>query len=384
MIRYYYLIIIITIYSNLQAQPLKKILLEELTGTWCGLCPSGIETMDSLLKTYPNQIIGVGVHISDPMENETSKEIGNVYSGGGVNAFLLDRYLFNDLSYIQFDFKYSSIAPKIEERLQMNPPIGVSFKNVVFDEISNTLMLKLRIEFFEDVVNASKWQPNIWITEDSVASNQQGYQQTNFFNNFQESSFYGTGNPIPYLPHRNVLRLAANGAWGSNGFFSNNVTKGSVFTYNFMIPVNEQWQLNKLALVGMIQNLGDNEYEREIINAEKIQLVSALNNDVTNTFEELENVELENKINIYPNPISLNATTNIQINLKDNSSVQVYLYNMFGQYVCSILQKTNLAKGRHQLLLNKNVLNGLQLSKGLYVLALETERERYVCKMNIY
>ena len=45
----------------------RRIVMEEATGTWCGWCVRGIETIDRLTKQYPDNFIAIGLHNRDEM-----------------------------------------------------------------------------------------------------------------------------------------------------------------------------------------------------------------------------------------------------------------------------------------------------------------------------
>ena len=47
----------------------RKIVMEEATGTWCGWCVRGIETIERMSQEYPDNFIGIGLHSGDAMDN---------------------------------------------------------------------------------------------------------------------------------------------------------------------------------------------------------------------------------------------------------------------------------------------------------------------------
>lgn len=49
-------------------QPTKRVVVEELTGTWCGFCVRGIYYMEQMNENYPDNFIGIAVHGGDPMQ----------------------------------------------------------------------------------------------------------------------------------------------------------------------------------------------------------------------------------------------------------------------------------------------------------------------------
>lgn len=46
---------------------IRKMVVEEGTGTWCGNCPRGIVGLETMKANYPERFIGIAVHNGDPM-----------------------------------------------------------------------------------------------------------------------------------------------------------------------------------------------------------------------------------------------------------------------------------------------------------------------------
>ena len=45
----------------------RRIVVEEYTGMWCQYCPRGIALMKNLERNYPENFIGIAIHITDPL-----------------------------------------------------------------------------------------------------------------------------------------------------------------------------------------------------------------------------------------------------------------------------------------------------------------------------
>ena len=48
--------------------PHRRVVVEEYTGMWCQYCPRGIALMENLENTYPDDFIGIAIHVSDPLK----------------------------------------------------------------------------------------------------------------------------------------------------------------------------------------------------------------------------------------------------------------------------------------------------------------------------
>ena len=152
----------------------KKIVLEELTASWCGLCPSGTLTFDEILTKY-DHVIGVAHHVSDPMETINTNILANAYSGGGVNIFMLDRYLFEDANFVQFSFEAEPIMQRIEERLEQTALVSVGLENINFDATTRNLSLDVNANFYDNALFYNDLRINLWIIEDSISSTENAY-----------------------------------------------------------------------------------------------------------------------------------------------------------------------------------------------------------------
>ena len=42
----------------------RRVVMEEATGTWCGWCVRGLETISRLSKEYPKNFIAIGIEIN--------------------------------------------------------------------------------------------------------------------------------------------------------------------------------------------------------------------------------------------------------------------------------------------------------------------------------
>ena len=104
----------------------KNVLLEEITGTWCNNCPSGIYYIDSLHHTYDN-VIAIAVHTDwptqkDPMSYQEYAEKTKLTSAPSAN--IGRRYTAKNTSeWFQF----------VEEEMSQQPKANVSVATS-FDE----------------------------------------------------------------------------------------------------------------------------------------------------------------------------------------------------------------------------------------------------------
>ena len=85
----------------------RQVVMEEATGTWCGWCVRGIETIERLTKQYPDNFIAIALHNGDEMAN---------HEGYGDIARKFSSYpgcIINRVN--KMDPRYPKVWPLVEE-----------------------------------------------------------------------------------------------------------------------------------------------------------------------------------------------------------------------------------------------------------------------------
>lgn len=361
-------------------QSTRKVLVEDITGAWCGFCPDGTASLTALKQAYGDQIIAVGVHVNDSMENATSSVIGDEYTGNGVNAFMLDRFLFPNEDFVQLNSSYTSLHQHIAERLAMPPIVQVNFETILYNPETRELSVELNA-VFSSVPIETDLRFNLWITQDSIVGSGSGYNQANFFNNYAGHPYFGAGNTIYNFPHRHVLRVGLNGAWGSAiANNPNEIIAGHVYTKSYTITLPEQWDTNRLSLIGMVQSHNENLYARPILNANEHPLMQPLptpndtstNNNGTPVGIKETGLNLS-KADIFPNPIA-DQPLQISFNLKKSTQLTFSLYDAQGRKM-GILHKAQFPIGTHNLTINLAEKLPILPPNGQYWLTVESAEQ---------
>lgn len=344
--------------SGIWAQDNRKILVEDLTGSWCGFCPDGAASMAQLEANYPNAIC-VGVHISDPMQTTTSDAIGDAYSGGGVNVLMLDRQRFEGENFVQLTSAYPALAQRFEERLAMPVEVRVSLDRIALDSTTRQLTADIRAVFVEKPTNYNALRLNLWLTEDSVTRTQSSYNQVNFFNAYTGHPYFNAGNPIQGFVHRHVLRADAGGAWGVEGGLPpiENIEAGQSFVQTYTLELNPEWNVERMHLIGFVQAYNNDEQLRHILNAESIDLFSALqtpqttdtlNTDTSNVVLSLAPFEnIHPALVVYPNPALSGGQLKVAFYAPTNLPMQLLLFDIQGKHVALILSEQTYSRGWH-------------------------------------
>ena len=92
-------VIFITLVLSVYSQPVKRVLLEQHTGAWCGWCVDGTVKMDSILALHPDNVIGVKIHNGDSMFIPEQSILSAQVTGLGISSYpsgTIDRRIFNN------------------------------------------------------------------------------------------------------------------------------------------------------------------------------------------------------------------------------------------------------------------------------------------------
>ena len=387
------------LYTNSIAQTSRKIILEDITGAWCGLCPEGLATSAQISNNFLG-VIPVSIHIADPMEIPETAMLGDIYTGSGVNAFLLDRYLFPDLQFVPFTFEYLPLSEKIAERLATPALVAVALQNISYDTLSRTLHTTVKAHFTDTVYNYNNLRFNLWLLEDSVVSSASGYAQVNFFDAVPGYFYSGAGNPMYNFPHRHVLRAALGGAWGTENSLPqpSQIAINDSFTYTYTYTLPQSWNIDKVSLVGMVQNYDSLNYHlNEILNAENISLTDALAtpllpNDTTIVVTDTTIVDTTTIIidttatnigqlmppqltKVFPNPAS--DVLKISYHLPQTGKFSLAIYDLTGKQQYLLQQETQTA-GNYAFL-----WQNVTLPSGFYLVGLELNGRMTYSKLSI-
>jgi len=253
------LLFLVTI--SIFAQPVKRVLFEQHTGTWCGWCVDGTHKLEQILEAHPDLVIPVKLHngSSDRMALPVQLEIANGLTIPGYPAGCIDRAKFGNTYFpdrivSSTDYSLNAWLPLVEERLAEAPKIEISALST-YDEETNSMKITLTVTMLETVSGNLKF--NAYIIEDSVTGSGAGWDQANYLANrpgWEFSPYYNLPNPVTNYYHRHVVRDLLGGAWGVTGDFTNPATENTVFTHEFSKVLDASWNLDRIEVVAFVTN----------------------------------------------------------------------------------------------------------------------------------
>ncbi len=259
---YSFLIItIITAYTGqIDAQSVKRVLLEQHTGAWCGWCVDGSYIMDKLLEQYPDQVIGCKIHNGDSMVIAENAELEQGMSITFFPSGTIDRkqfggaYCLNRGNWVTDCQQSMAESPKVDVNL-------VYSINETTRELNATLTATMLETLNEDL------RFNCFITEDSVSGTGTGWDQHNYLSGdstYIDNPYFNLPPIIVGYKHMKVVRKMLGGTWGEQGSFTNPAQAGQTFVQNFSYILDPNWKIKDIKLIGLVQVYSTSD--KEILN----------------------------------------------------------------------------------------------------------------------
>lgn len=184
--------------ETLPASFTQKMLIEEFTGTWCGYCPSGAQSVHDAEVKYPNQVIGVAIHYRDKMETRMFAHLETIF--GNISSF--PGATFNRQTFGGTRVSHPGYSNNRAKTVLANttPNLGIALETNI--NSSN----EVEVLSYVGVKAKGNYALTLYLIEDKVVGDGYGYDQSNYHNDNSSSPFYQKGNPIKGYEHNSTLR----------------------------------------------------------------------------------------------------------------------------------------------------------------------------------
>ncbi len=180
-------------FSPAEAQFLRRSVVEEFTGTWCGNCPRGIVGMERLEADFGDRFIGIAVHIgsSEPMLIPTYLEVQtDRIPGSGAPSCIIDRIKFRLDPYSgsgrNGTFHYG-IGADFAAELDVPTEAKVELSAKWADEFQWDIRYTVTTTFNIDSKTAP-YRLALVLTEDGMTGTTDSWRQTNYFSSEYSAS----------------------------------------------------------------------------------------------------------------------------------------------------------------------------------------------------
>ncbi len=258
--------------SNAQA-PVKRILLEEYTGCWCGWCPRGIHAIDQMLEKYPGQFIPVSFHNADPMAFATGSDTLESTLPGFPTGWI-NRKNFTSISDAHWNIDPGTWQDAVTQDLTVAAIAGVTVSEVTYNETTRALSAKVTAKFAQNLTGDIRL--NMYVIEDSVSGGTT-YDQHNYLTNragYSDNPFYNCPAAVSKYQHMHVVRAALGGAYGVAGIIPATANTGASYSATFTYVVPATFNAKHVSVVGYAMQYSATPANNQILNADIAKIIS--------------------------------------------------------------------------------------------------------------
>jgi hypothetical protein len=227
-----------------------KVLLENVTGTTYGKCPTNDYNIGGAITQYPSQVIAVSFHKSDAMETASTSGLVNFVSNGTmpqIPAMMMNRNTYTGKIFNE-DGTWTS---NLSAALSGMAPCGVAIQSTFQP---NKLIVTVHAGF--NMTLPGKYNLVAYLAENNVKKTGSGYDQANTSNTDSGSPFYNLGDPIVNYNHNYVFRNTVTSMSGVSIPASYRVAGGHMIQ-TFIIDVPPTIKINDAFIVAYIYNTAD-------------------------------------------------------------------------------------------------------------------------------
>lgn len=212
--------LIINFHDGSEINFVKRVLIEDYTGTWCGNCPRVAHAIE-LAKEQSTEIVSVAIHRSSSNPADANYDPYN-FDSSELEAYLsmsgYPKALLNRLTRWQ-PLEQNNITQVINLTQGENPKLGLAMTTEV---TATTINLEVKTKFSKDFEGLNLV---VYVLENGLI-----YDQVNYTN------FYGG---LPYLhdfQHDHTLRSCLTPLFGQP-IANSETTVGKTYTKTFSLPI---------------------------------------------------------------------------------------------------------------------------------------------------
>lgn len=353
--------------NNLAFEPIKRVLIEEGTGTWCGNCPLGILAIEHLKKVYGEQVIPVAIHNDDPMAYpEYESFLGfSSYPTGTVNR--IDTLYAPAISTVNgetqvysytSDTKNKTFEDIVIRELEEPTYSDVSIAHAIYDESRGVVEVKTSLKYAMDMPSLNQ-NLSFIIIENGVSGIQNNYFYNNsdpFFEEWGKDGEYGKG--LVRINYNEVARKVIGPFSGIVGSVPSKATANTEINY-----------LVQQAIPGNVSNWENAEVVVALIDANTGKIVNAAMTHFEPGVSGIESTEEDNaSMKIY------GYESNVNIEFEKDCNATVSIYDINGR---------NIVNTTIDAYSGDNMTVATNLSNGLYIVKAVTEEQTIVKKIMI-
>jgi len=372
----------------------KNVFIEEFATAVCGFCPGGALYLQDVLNAEGSYVIAATHHagyMTDAMTLGGDQTLATAFTppGGGAPEAAIDRVLFSgeggiaigvpNLLYID---EYNPWDSLVEAEKPVFPPLSISASNTYND---TTRLLNVTVNATVYGVISGDFRVNCYVVEDSVVTDETGYQQVCYYcegapeaisntaiNPYYNECTYNSGTQEYYVNgyvDNHVVRYYMGGTWGTSGVIPATTTTDSTYTTQYATYLSNGWRANHVSLVAFVSNYNADYTSgiNDVLNVVSMPLNGSAINDTAPAILAgvTEIPHTVNSVSLYPNPA--NDYAYLRYSLNEDTRISFAVYNSLGQTVY-VSPETNVSKGAAT-----SYINTEKYASGLYLVAVKQQ-----------
>ncbi|MBC2844535.1 T9SS-dependent choice-of-anchor J family protein [Winogradskyella flava] len=346
------------LFNTITQSGTKTVLIEEATGTWCPWCPRGAVGLEYMATTYPNTVIPVAVHNTNPNAASADPMTLPEYDSGigqyisGYPSSVIDRKIGD------VDPGQSTLQGAYNQQINEIVPVDLTTSASI---AGNDLTISANANFYTNLSNAN-FRLGVIITEDGLSGTTPGWAQANNYaggGNGPMGGYENLPNPVPasQMVYDHVGIALLGGFNGQVGSVPTTISVNNSISYdfNYTIPATSNQDNMHIVVVLIDQTDGS------IASASQSSVTQALS---TNEFAGIDSIR------IYPNPAQ--DFINVAFDAS-NGDYEITVNDMLG--------RTVIQKSYEGLFGNQNLeLPVSQLNAGHYIMNINDNNGSYSTK----
>lgn len=317
----------------------QRTLLVKKTADWCPNCGNwGWGFMKDIIADNVGEAVAIGMHFSGGLQTNDGQDIVANFGGSGQPVFYVNG-VNKFVGSGNAGSKRTEIENNVDDNFALPPDVNCG---MYMELVSGNIEVTAKARFYENVTG--NYYMGMYIVENDVLHNQ---------------------TPIGSSLHPEIMRTSMSDAFGDL-IATGSANAGDEIILNYTVPVDANWNTDKVSVVGIIWKENGNDYD--FVNVYRVSefgvTTSAFTIDGLSTFE--------------VNPNVVRDVANVKVELTEMlPSATITVSNINGQQVQTI-HSGNLSSGTHQFDLNRN-----NLSAGQYFVTISSQKANVTKKIII-
>jgi N-acetylneuraminic acid mutarotase len=300
-----------------------NVLMEEGTGTWCGYCPYGADSLRAVMAQFPGRAYGIAYHggsTTEPLKIPTVDTWASLTQLQGWPNGAVNRIKFEGNSYIcisrgEWGYRIRQVLDSLRS------PVTINVLSASYSRNTRQISVDIEVLFHRDLQRQVRL--NIAQVQDSLNYSQVFYPASG-----------GSTKLYPYF-HNHVLRQMIPNDFGEP-LTGLSVTSQTRVTKSFTFTSLDS--LRELSRLIVFAHYSDGTAYGQVLQTKEIDLenmITGIDKPTSSDFSLSQN---------YPNPFS--GSSVIEYSVPTTTNVQLVVTDMLGREVARLVNST-VAPGRY-------------------------------------